>query len=471
MPKPPRITDILTVPAVGAFYYEDLAALQARPMSGSEAFQAKPVTNGFRSASEVAEAVSVGLVLNGGTVAWGDCVAVCHSGTAGRDPIFRTDEGLATIRRAVSPALLDRQVTSFRELATEVDALTETVEVDRPLPRPEANRSPREWSRRDFLTAPLRLAREAQRDENIPTQRVIAERRLHSAIRYGVSQALLKAAAVARGLTMAEVIADEWDLPSPDAPVPMHAQCGHDRHAGADKMIVRRVASLAHALVDNASEQFGENGTNLIRYARWLKKRIRELSGTDYRPTIHLDLHGALGQALDHDLGRVFGQLYALGMAVQPYPLRVESPVVMESREAHIEAMKTLREYVHFRRINAQLTVDEWANSVDDIKAFIDAQAADMVQINMPALGSVHNSIEAVLACKAAGVGTLLGGSWSETDLSARVTVHVALATRPDVVMAKPGMGIDEGVALAQNEMARTLARIGARTQTRTVQD
>jgi len=108
------------------------------------------------------------------------------------------------------------------------------------------------------------------------------------------------------------------------------------------------------------------------------------------------------------------------------------------------------------------LVADEWANTLEDIQAFVEAGAADMIQIKMPDLGSVHNSIEAVLACQAGGVGAFLGGSCAETDLSARVAVHVALATRPDIIMAKPGMGVDEGVSLVQNEMARTLAWIQA---------
>jgi methylaspartate ammonia-lyase len=128
----------------------------------------------------------------------------------------------------------------------------------------------------------------------------------------------------------------------------------------------------------------------------------------------------------------------------------------MESREAQIEAMKTLRNYVRFRKMNVQLVVDEWANTLE-------AQAADMIQIKMPDLGSVHNTVEAVLACKSGDVGAFLGGSCAETDLSAQVAVHVALATRPDLIMAKPGMGVDEGVMLVQNEMARTLAWIRAR--------
>jgi methylaspartate ammonia-lyase len=33
----------------------------------------------------------------------------------------------------------------------------------------------------------------------------------------------------------------------------------------------------------------------------------------------------------------------------------------------------------------------------------------------------------------------------------------VALATGADVVLAKPGMGVDEGLSIVGNEMARTL--------------
>jgi methylaspartate ammonia-lyase len=58
-------------------------------------------------------------------------------------------------------------------------------------------------------------------------------------------------------------------------------------------------------------------------------------------------------------------------------------------------------------------------------------------------------------------VGVLLGGSATETDLSARVTTHVALAARPGLVMAKPGVGVDEAISTTQNEMIRTLAAIG----------
>ncbi len=459
-----RIVAVLTVPAVGGYYYEDLEALQSRSIPLPERYTAPAVMPGFRRVREVAEAVSVGLVLGGGDgdpgdeVAWGDCVAVAYSGKAGRDPPFRARDGQRTIRQTVAPLLEGRELTGFRDLAAEIEALVETVEIARPLPRPTG------ISRRDLLTAPFRALRSTP-DEPSP-ERVVVERRerqLHTAVRYGVSQALLRAVALTRGVTMAEVVAEEWGLPAPGEPVPIHAQSGGERYHNADKMIARRVASLPHALVDDVAEQLGQDGSRLVRYVRWLVGRIRTLGGPDYNPTIHLDVHGALGQICEGNLGRVLGQLHALELASRPYALRIESPVILESRAAQIEALRTLREYVRFRKMNVQLVADEWANTLEDVRAFVDAQAADVIQIKMPDLGGVHNAVEAVLACRAGGVGAFLGGSCCETDLSARASVHVALATRPDFLMAKPGMGVDEGVMLVQNEMARTLAWIQSR--------
>ena len=52
------------------------------------------------------------------------------------------------------------------------------------------------------------------------------------------------------------------------------------------------------------------------------------------------------------------------------------------------------------------------------------------------------------------------GGTCVDTDQSARIMAHVALATRPEWILARPGMGIDEGLQIVHNEMARTLALI-----------
>ena len=404
------IIDVLAVPAVGGYYWDDLAALQARPMPLAERYTTPGISPGFQRVRQVAQAISLGLVLDDGGVAWGDCVAVEFSGKAGRHPLLDVSAGVADIQRHIGPLLRGRALSSFRQLAAEVDGL--------------------------------------------------ADGKLHTALRYGASQALLAAFALKQGITMAEVVAEEYGLPLPEERVPIHAQCGADRYAGADKMIARRVAALPHSLVDNIPEQLGQDGEILIEYAGWLARRIYQMAGAEYRPTIHLDVHGALGIIYDNRLERIADYLAQLEAAAGGYPLRLESPLILESRPTQIEAMARLCQLVRARGLGLQLVADEWANTLDDIRAFIAGRAAHMIQIKMPDLGSVHNSIQAVLDCQAAGVGAFLGGSCAETDLSARVSCHVALATRPDMLMAKPGMGVDEGIMLMTNEMARTLALI-----------
>lgn len=416
----PRIVRVLAVPAVGADYHEDLTALRSHYVPLPARYTAKPVTAGFYAVRQLAEAVSVGLELDDGHIAWGDCVGSVYNGRPGCDPIFRSAEGLATLQQVVAPALQDRTLTSFRKLAAEIDMLTEPAQAAQTQP-------------------------------------------VHAAIRYGLSQAVLQAVALASGKTMAEIVAEEWDLPLPSVPIPIHAQSITDLYQDVDKMVVRRVSSLPDTLPDNKPEQFDEDGRLLLQYIRWLSERIGQLSDVDYNPTIHLNVHGRLGQICQNNLGHVLGQLYALEEAAKPYPLRIVSPVMMDTRQAQIETIKTLRQYIRIRKMKVQLVADEWVNRLDDINAFIAAGSTDMIRIKTPELGSVHNLVDAILACKANSIGALMGGSRAETDLSARVSVHIALATRADVLMAMPGKDIDEGIMFTQNEIARTLACIAKR--------
>ena len=66
--------------------------------------------------------------------------------------------------------------------------------------------------------------------------------------------------------------------------------------------------------------------------------------------------------------------------------------------------------------------------------------------------------ITEVLYCKEHGIGAYQGGTCNETDRSAQVCVHCAMATQPDQIIAKPGMGVDEGYMIVYNEMNRILA-------------
>ena len=81
-----------------------------------------------------------------------------------------------------------------------------------------------------------------------------------------------------------------------------------------------------------------------------------------------------------------------------------------------------------------------------------------MIQIKTPDLGGINNSIEAVIYCNQEGVDAYLGGTCNETNRSAEVCAHIAMATSPIQYLAKPGMGVDEGYMIVFNEMSRILA-------------
>ena len=61
---------------------------------------------------------------------------------------------------------------------------------------------------------------------------------------------------------------------------------------------------------------------------------------------------------------------------------------------------------------------------------------------------SLHNTIEAVLYAKENDIEAYQGGTCNETEVSAQACVQVALACRPQRLLAKPGMGFDEGMTI-----------------------
>ena len=127
-------------------------------------------------------------------------------------------------------------------------------------------------------------------------------------------------------------------------------------------------------------------------------------------------------------------------------------------RETQLEALAALTKELDARGSDVELVADEWCNTLEDIKLFADNKAGHMVQIKTPDLGGINNTIEAVLYCKEKGIGAYQGGTCNETDRSAQVCVHCAMATQPTQILAKPGMGVDEGFMIVYNEMNRILA-------------
>ena len=88
-----------------------------------------------------------------------------------------------------------------------------------------------------------------------------------------------------------------------------------------------------------------------------------------------------------------------------------------------------------------------------------------MAQIKTPDLGGIHNIVESVLYCNRNNMEAYQGGTCNETDKSALVCVNLAVATKPFAMAGKPGMGVDEGVMIVNNEQQRLLTILKARKE------
>ena len=111
-----------------------------------------------------------------------------------------------------------------------------------------------------------------------------------------------------------------------------------------------------------------------------------------------------------------------------------------------------------------KLIEDEWSVTFEGIKEWADSGAVHMLHVKTTDVGGINRVVEGIVYCRSKGVGAYLGGTCNETDKAARVCAHVALATGPDQMLAKPGMAVDEGLMIVFNEMQRTLAIVRTRT-------
>ena len=356
------------------------------------------------------------LELDDGQLAHGDCVAVQYAGAGGRDPVFAAAAAARVVDRVVAPLLVGRELSGARDLLAELDSL-------------EVDGQP-----------------------------------LHSAVRYGVTQAALDAVARARRVTMAEVVRDDYDTGVELRPVAVFAQCGDEPYDNVDKMVLLGADALPHGLVNNVADKVGSDGSILSDYVRWVRDRVFALRrDPKYLPLLHFDVYGTIGIAFGGDVDRIAAYLQRLESVAAPLRLRVEHPLDAGSRVGQIEAMAALRRALRARGSRVELAVDEWCNTAEDAALFVAAGAADVVHVKVPDLGGLNNTIEALMLLRRNGVLAYCGGSATETERSAQITAHVAMACGADQVLTKPGMGVDEGMMIVGNEMARVHALASSR--------
>lgn len=419
MTSPPcsnmRPVDVQFVLGISGYLQKDLEAVRRsssyRPLEDS----ILPKTPGFTRVVQPGQIISILIHLADGSIAVGECVDVIFSGAAARDPVFLAEEHLLVLKAHVRPWLLGCDLSIFRVNAYQADG--------------------------PWLS--------------------VQGKRLHTAVRYGLTQALLSATALFHRVTIAEIITKEWKTSISERPVDILASCHRDDHMQLDRMIMKQVALLPHASFVHIDD-IGPEGSSVLEYVQYVAHRVQQRGAPGYRPRLHFDVYGTLGDVFtDNTELAVF--LARMCQAAQPYELLVESPIIAATKAAQIQRLADLRLQLRQQNINVKLVVDEWCNTVDDIRDFVQASAVDYIQIKMPDLGGINNAIDAVLYCRQNGMGCCLGGSANETDISARISAQIALATEPNFMLSKPGIGGDEGLMILTNEMLRTAAIVGRR--------
>ncbi len=187
-----KIVDLVCSAGKTGFFFDDQKAIKTNARSDGNAYVGEPVTPGFTQVRQAGESISVMLILEDGQVATGDCAAVQYSGAGGRDPLFLAKDFIPIIEKEIKPLLVGKEISSFREMAEKIDHMTTST-----------------------------------------------GQRLHTAIRYGMSQAILDAVAKSQHKVMAQVIANEYGLTLSTKAIPIFSQSGDDRCLNADKMILK----------------------------------------------------------------------------------------------------------------------------------------------------------------------------------------------------------------------------------------
>lgn len=411
-----KIIDVVCSAGKTGFYFDDQRAIKAGAGHDGMFYLGETVTPGFETIRQSGESISVQLILEDGQVAFGDCAAVQYSGAGGRDPLFLAKDFIPVIEKEIAPKLIGRDLNNFKTLAEEFDSMQ------------------------------------------------VEGKRLHTAIRYGITQALLDAVAKARKVTMAEVIQADYNTGLEITKRPIFTQSGDDRYMNADKMIIKGADVLPHALINNVKEKLGEHGEILLDYVKWLRDRIlAKRVNPEYYPIFHIDVYGTIGAAFNCDTVKMADYIATLVEAAKPFKLRIEGPMDVEDRDKQIEALAALTTEVDRRGIEVELVADEWCNTLEDIKLFADKKAGHVVQIKTPDLGGVNNIADAILYCNKVGIGSYCGGTCNETNRSAEVTTNIGMACGALQVLAKPGMGVDEGFMIVFNEMTRVEALVNRR--------
>jgi len=305
-----KIKNVICSKGRTGFFFDDQRAIKNNATIDGASYKGTPCTEGFTSIRQAGESITIMLILDDGQIAYGDCAAVQYSGAAGRDPLFLAEDFIPIINKHIAPLLIGTKLESFKELAEKFDSL------------------------------------------NMPN----SNKKYHTAIRYGLTQALLDAVAKSKKQLMAQVVAEEYKTQLTAEELPIFTQSGDDRYNNVDKMIIKNAQVLPHGLINNVASKLGKNGELLLEYVSWLKNRVLALGSTPtYQPVLHIDVYGTIGLAFENDFDKMVAYFKKLEVAAHPLKLRIEGPCDVEEREAQMKVLRDITKVIDDNTIICKL--------------------------------------------------------------------------------------------------------------------
>src|SRR5215471_941584 len=116
-----RVKSVICSVGRSGYMHRDLMAIKSGAQPDGFLFHGKAISPGFKKIVEPASIVSMMLELEDGQIAFGDCADVILAGVAGRDPAFRGEDHVGYLRSEIAPLLKDLDVAKFRTNARQFD--------------------------------------------------------------------------------------------------------------------------------------------------------------------------------------------------------------------------------------------------------------------------------------------------------------------------------------------------------------
>ncbi|MCB8945055.1 MAG: hypothetical protein H6658_15015 [Ardenticatenaceae bacterium] len=393
--------------------------------------------------------LSVGLELADGYVAWGECVAEPSAQ-------FDVPAALDSIDKVIRPFLHHRPLTTFRDVTEKLNNLTEIVtltETTYPAASQATGPSRRDLLRGQFTAVPT--------PPQPLTKTYQVERPLLAPLRYGLSQALVQAVAHERGQGVADVLVEEYGLVSRKTAVPLHAEINPLTPLSLEMIVNNPIASIGYSISGtNPVAELGQNGEVLQRFARQLKEMLVETADPPSL-SFYFNVRGGYGRLCGDNLGQILGMLYGLEKAAEPFLVRVQDPFIFPDQAAQIKNLASLKSYLQTRKMKLQLVAQSGIHTATAAQALVQADAAHMLHLHLPQMGSLDEGVTAVQHCQQNNIAVLWGGTPEETEIAARLSMQAALAVQPDLLLVKLGRLGETAVSLLHNEMTRQVVTMG----------